>query len=59
MNTVHDIKIDFHAAHDSIENICLLGAMVKDEEARKYLHSLNTYLQKIWAEVQKKQYEQL
>lgn len=59
MNTVHDIKIDFHEAHASIENICLLGAMVKDEESRKYLHSLNAYLQKIWAEVQKKQYEQL
>jgi ribosomal protein L14 len=53
----HQIEIDLHEAKKSIDDICILGAIVKDEDAKKYLQSLNNYLQKIWDAVLVKQHE--
>lgn len=53
----HQIEIDLHEAKKSIDDICILGAIVKDEDARKPLRSLNDYLQNIWDAVLAKQHE--
>jgi hypothetical protein len=47
------VKIDLHEAQKSIENICCLGAIVKEEDAKKHLSEINKYLQDIWKQVLK------
>jgi hypothetical protein len=47
----HKIQIDLHDAKKSIDDICILGSLVKDENAKKYLESLNIYLQNIWSNI--------
>ena len=53
----HFIEIDLHEAKDSIDDICILGAIVKDEDTRKHLHRINDFVQKIWNSVLLKQDE--
>lgn len=49
------INVDLHEAHKAIENICCLGASIKDEEQRKQILELDKFLQSIWAELNKQQ----
>lgn len=51
----HNIKIDFHEAKSSIDDICILGAAMKGEEGRKQLTSLNMFIRDIWQQSLKQQ----
>ena len=51
----HEIEIDLHEAKKSIDEICILGAMIKDKDAKKHLSNLDTYLQSIWDKILVKQ----
>lgn len=51
-NPVHKIKVNYHEAHQSIEDICILGAGLSmsnvDEATKNAARRINAYLQKIW-----------
>lgn len=51
MNTKHLIPIDLIEAKQSIEDICIMGAICKDSDGKEVLSSLNNYLQKILSSI--------
>lgn len=51
----HKIEIDFHDTNKAIENICILGSMIKDKKAKEYLQKLDAYIQDIWSKSKNKQ----
>lgn len=51
-NIIHKVPVEYHAAHQSIEDICILGSGLVgsnvDEATRNAAKRLNDYLQGIW-----------